>query len=92
MSDEEKPGTEGGLAEQEIVVGVEDMVWEQPGLVDAQQQIHLAGRSLDILELHPAEEGSDLSQVDWGKICCDVTYVVGEDMLDLPVVVHRGTL
>ena len=60
------------------------MVREQPGLMDAQQQIHLAGRSLDILELHPAEEGSDSSQVDWGKISCDVGNAEGEDVLDLP--------
>ena len=38
MSGEEKPGAEGGLAEQEIVMRVEDMVREQPGLVDAHQQ------------------------------------------------------
>ena len=68
------------------------MVWEQPGLMDAQQQIHLAGRSLDILELHPAEEGSDSSQVDWAKIGCDVGNTEGEDVLDLPLVVCRGAL
>ena len=66
------------------------MVREQPGLVDTQQQIHLAGRLLDIRELHSTEERSDSNQVDWGKISCDDDYAEGEDVLDLPIGCAQG--
>ena len=92
MSDEEKSGAEIGPAEQEIVVRVEDMVWEKPSFVDTQQKIDLTGRLLDILKLHSVEERSDSGQVDWGKISCYVSYTEGEDVLDLQLGLHRVTL
>ena len=59
------------------------MVRKESGLVDTQQKIDLPDRSLDILELHSGEERSDLGQIDWRKMSCDVTDPEGEDVLDL---------
>ena len=63
---------------------MENKIGEESGLVDSDQQVNFACRSLDILELHPAEERGDSGQVKGGKISCHVAYPKGDDVLDLP--------
>ena len=92
MSDEEQAGAEGRLVQQEFVMRGEDMNGEESGLVDTQHQVYFACGSQDILEFHPAEEGSDFGQVDWGKICYDIGDPEGEYVLDLPGDCLQGDL
>ena len=42
MSDEEEAGAERGLVQQEVVVGVENKIGKEPGLVDTQKQVDFA--------------------------------------------------
>ena len=49
MSNEELAGSERGLVQQEVVMGVENKIGEEPGLMDTQQQVDFACRSLDVL-------------------------------------------
>ena len=41
MSDEDQAGAKEGLVQQEVVMGVENKIGEEPGLMDTQQQVCL---------------------------------------------------
>ena len=92
MSNKEQAGAERGLVQQEVVMGVEDMTGEKSGLVDTQQQVYLACRSLDILVLHPAEERGDFGQVDRGRSAVISGIPKASMCLIFPEIVCRGTL
>ena len=72
MSDEDQAGAKRGLVQQEVVMSVEKKIGKEPGLLDTQQQVYFACRSLDVLYCHPTEERSDSGQVNGRKIRGDV--------------------
>ena len=49
MSDEDQARAKEGLVQQEVVVGVENKIGKEPGLMDTQQQVDFACWSLDVL-------------------------------------------
>ena len=84
MSDEDQARAEEGPVQQEVVVGTENDIGKESGLVDAQKQVDFACWSLDVLELDPAEERGDSGQVNGRKISGDVGDAKGNDIHDLP--------